>query len=35
MTNHAPITGLVTREVSIVDTDVADNGAPLFTPMIG
>lgn len=35
MTNHAPVTGLVARRFSIVDTDVADNGAPLFTPMIG
>ena len=35
MTNHAPVTGLVTRQFSIDDTDVDDNGAPLFTPMIG
>jgi len=35
MTNHAPVTGLVTRTCSIVDTDVDDNGAPLFTPIIG
>jgi len=35
MTNHAPVTGLVTRKFSIVDTDVEDDGAPLFTPMIG
>lgn len=35
MTNHAPVTGLVTRQFSIVDTDVGDAGAPLFTPMIG
>lgn len=35
MTNHAPVTGLVARKFSIVDTDVGDNGAPLFAPMIG
>ena len=35
MTNHAPVTGLVTRKYSIVDTDVEDDGAPLFTPMVG
>lgn len=35
LTNHAPVTGLVTRKFSIVDTDVEDTGAPLFTPMIG
>lgn len=35
MTNHAPVTGLVTRQFSIVDVDVDDDGAKLFTPMIG
>jgi sugar lactone lactonase YvrE len=35
MTNHAPVTGLVTRQFSIVEVDSADAGAPLFTPMIG
>ena len=35
MTNHAPVTGLVTKQFSIVDGDVEDTGAPLFTPMIG
>jgi len=35
MPNHAPVTGLMTRTFSIVDTDVDDNGASLFTPMIG
>ena len=35
MTNHAPLTGLVTRKFSIVATDVEDVGAPLFTPMVG
>jgi sugar lactone lactonase YvrE len=34
VTNHAPVTGLVAKKFSIVDTDVEDNGAPLFTPMI-
>lgn len=33
VTNHAPVTGLVTRTFSIVDVD--DGGAPLVTPMIG
>ncbi|MGH2944070.1 MAG: SMP-30/gluconolactonase/LRE family protein [Solirubrobacteraceae bacterium] len=35
MTNHAPFTGVATRKFSIVDTDVEDAGAPLFTPPIG
>ncbi len=35
MTNHAPVTGLVARKFSIVDTDVEDTGAPLFTPKVG
>lgn len=35
MTNQAPVTGLVARKFSLVDVDVDDNGAPLFTPMIG
>ncbi|MBA3746071.1 MAG: SMP-30/gluconolactonase/LRE family protein [Solirubrobacterales bacterium] len=35
ITNHAPVNGLVTKKFSIVDTDVGDDGAPLFTPMIG
>jgi hypothetical protein len=35
MTNHAPVTGLVTRKFSTVETDVEHDGAPLFTPMIG
>ena len=32
LTNHAPITGLVLRKFSVVDVDVDDPGAPLFTP---
>lgn len=32
LTNHAPVTGLVLREFSIVDVDVEDKGAPLFRP---
>jgi sugar lactone lactonase YvrE len=35
MSNHAPVTGVVTKQFSIVDTDVEDAGAPLFTPKIG
>jgi sugar lactone lactonase YvrE len=35
LTNHAPVTGLVTKKFSIVDTAVGDPGAPLFAPMIG
>jgi sugar lactone lactonase YvrE len=35
LTNHAPVTGLVTKQFSIVDTEVGDAGAPLFTPLIG
>ncbi len=35
MTNHAPVTGLVTKKFSIVDTEVGDVGTPLFTPMLG
>ena len=35
LTNHAPVTGLVTRRFSIVDADLGDAGAPLFTPMLG
>ena len=34
MTNHAPVTGLITKKFSIVDVDVADNGWPLNTPVI-
>ena len=34
MTNHAPVTGLLTKKFSIVDTNVEDTGAPLFTPKI-
>jgi sugar lactone lactonase YvrE len=32
LTNHAPVTGLVLRQFSIVDVDVGDVGAPLFMP---
>jgi hypothetical protein len=35
MTNHAPVTGLVTKQFSIVDVEVGDNGWPLITPQIG
>jgi len=35
MSNHAPVTGLVTKKFSIVDVEVGDNGWPLNTPMIG
>jgi sugar lactone lactonase YvrE len=35
MTNHAPVTGLVTKQFSIVDVEVGDNGWPLNTPLIG
>jgi len=35
LSNHAPVTGLVLRTFSIVDTDVQDTGAPLFEPAIG
>ena len=35
MTNHAPVTGVVTKQFSIVDVGVDDNGWPLNTPMIG
>ena len=31
MTNHAPVTG---TNFSILDVDVQDTGAPLFTPLI-
>ena len=34
LTNHAPVTGLVLRRFSIVDTDVQDAGAPLVTPAL-
>ena len=32
LTNHAPVTGLALRKFSILDVDVGDPGAPLFTP---
>jgi len=34
-TNYAPVTGLVTKQFSIVNVEVAVNGWPLNTPMIG
>jgi len=34
-TNYAPATGLVTKQFSIVNVEVAVNGWPLNTPMIG
>ena len=35
MTNHAPVTGLVAKQFSIVDVEVGDTGWPLITPQIG
>ena len=34
LTNHAPVTGLALRKFSIVDVEVGDAGAPLFTPVL-
>ena len=34
LTNHAPVTGLALRKFSIVDVEVGDPGAQLFTPAL-
>ena len=34
LTNHAPFTGVALKKFSIVDVEVGDPGAPLFTPML-